>query len=95
MPWPLLETTDSESTIQQESWLSAIERKGTEFMPEELLVTSLHLIGLDELKKRSGWFVALGVLLVILGMIALASSVVFTIASVLFEIGRASCRERV
>ena len=53
-------------------------------MSREFSVTSLHLIGVDELRKRWGWFVGLGILLVILGVIALGSSVVFTIASILF-----------
>ena len=53
-------------------------------MPAEIIVSSIHLIGIDELKKRWVWFVALGLLLVILGAIALASSVLFTIASILF-----------
>lgn len=49
----------------------------------DLNIVSLHLIGVDELKKRWGWFVGLGVALVLLGTIALGSSVIFTIASVL------------
>ena len=53
-------------------------------MSSELIVTSVHQIGLDELKKRSGWFIVLGILLVVLGTIALSSSVLFTIASVTF-----------
>jgi uncharacterized membrane protein HdeD (DUF308 family) len=53
-------------------------------MPSEFIVTSIHMIGIDDLKKRWGWFVGLGLLLVALGVIALASSVLFTIASVLF-----------
>lgn len=53
-------------------------------MSAEMVITSVRQIGLDELKKRSGWFIALGILLVVLGMIALSSSVVFTIVSVTF-----------
>lgn len=56
-------------------------------MPPEmtnLSVTSLHLVGVDELKKRSGWFIGLGIALVILGTLALGSSIIFTIASMVF-----------
>ena len=56
-------------------------------MPPEMTdfnMTSLHLVGVDELKKRSGWFIGLGVALVILGTIALGSSVMFTLASMVF-----------
>jgi uncharacterized membrane protein HdeD (DUF308 family) len=52
--------------------------------PTELSIQSLHLIGLDELKKRWGWFLALGILLVLLGTIAVGSSVAFTLASMWF-----------
>jgi len=53
-------------------------------MSAEFQSTSLHLIGLSELKKRSGGFIALGIVLVILGTIALATSVLFTMALMLF-----------
>lgn len=45
---------------------------------------SVHLIGLDELKKRAAGFVGLGILLVALGVLALTWAMAFTIASVLF-----------
>ena len=45
---------------------------------------SLHLVGLEELRKRWGWFLGLGILLVVLGMIALGSSVVMTLATMVF-----------
>ncbi len=50
----------------------------------DLSLTSLHLVGIDELKKRSNWFIGLGIVLVILGTIALGSSVIFTLASMVF-----------
>lgn len=50
----------------------------------QITVTSLHLIGLGELHKRWGWFVGLGILLVVLGMMALGSSVMMTLATMVF-----------
>lgn len=50
----------------------------------QISVASLHLIGLGELHKRWGWFVGLGILLVVLGMMALGSSVVMTLATMVF-----------
>src|SRR5450631_3011673 len=41
----------------------------------------LHLVGVHELRKRWGWFIALGILLVVLGIIALSSSVFMTLAT--------------
>ena len=50
--------------------------------PENTAVgTELHLVGVHELRKRWGWFLALGILLVVLGMIALGSSVFMTLAT--------------
>lgn len=46
--------------------------------------SSLHLIGLEELRKRWGWFLSLGILLVVLGTIALGSSVMMTLATMVF-----------
>ncbi len=43
---------------------------------------SLHLVGLDELKKRWGWFLGLGIALIVLGTIALGASVFTTLATV-------------
>lgn len=56
-------------------------------MPSEITdlnLTSLHLVGVDELRKRSGWFIGLGIALVVLGMMALGSSMIFTLASMVF-----------
>jgi uncharacterized membrane protein HdeD (DUF308 family) len=45
-------------------------------------VTGLHLVGFNELKRNWGWFLALGICLILLGTVALGSSVFFTLASV-------------
>jgi hypothetical protein len=50
----------------------------------QLGITGLHLVGLENLRKRWGWFLALGILLVVLGMVALGSSVFMTLATMVF-----------
>lgn len=50
----------------------------------QLGIAGLHLVGLENLRKRWGWFLALGVLLVVLGVIALGSSVFLTLATMEF-----------
>lgn len=45
---------------------------------------SLYHIGLEELRKQWGWFLGLGILLIVLGTIALGSSVAMTSASMIF-----------
>ena len=50
----------------------------------QLSLTGLHLVGVENLRSRWGWFLALGVLLVILGMIALSCSVTMTLATMVF-----------
>lgn len=47
-------------------------------------ITQIHHVGVHVLRKRWGWFVGLGVLLLLLGTIALGSSVIFTLASMVF-----------
>ena len=42
-------------------------------------VTGLHLVGVEQLKRRWAWYLALGVLLVLLGTVALGSAVKATI----------------
>ena len=42
-------------------------------------VTGLHLVGVEQLKRRWAWYLALGVLLVLLGMVAMGSAVKATI----------------
>jgi len=41
-----------------------------------------HAVGAEELRRNWGWFLALGIFLVILGVIALGASVAMTIASI-------------
>jgi uncharacterized membrane protein HdeD (DUF308 family) len=45
-------------------------------------LTGLHLVGVQELRKNWGWFLCLGIVLLILGTIALGASVAMTIFSV-------------
>ena len=52
--------------------------------PPDFKVTEHHLVGLDELRKRWGTLVGLGVLLVVLGMIAISASMIATLATVVF-----------
>ena len=47
-------------------------------------INSLHLVGLDELRKRWGWVLGLGILLIVLGTTAIGSSVVMTLATMVF-----------
>lgn len=49
-----------------------------------MITPELHLIGVEELRKRRGWFLALGILLIVLGTIALGSSVLMTLATMVF-----------
>jgi uncharacterized membrane protein HdeD (DUF308 family) len=43
-------------------------------------LTELHLVGVESLKKRWGWFVALGLVLIIFGGLAISYSVLTTLA---------------
>lgn len=43
---------------------------------------SLHLVGIDRIRKRWAWILALGILLAVLGSFAFGYALVFTIASV-------------
>ncbi len=47
------------------------------------MLSNPPLVNSDELRRHSGWFVALGIVLIILGVIALAYNAFTTIASVL------------
>lgn len=49
-----------------------------------LVVHQLHLVGVEDLRKRSGLIIGLGAVLIVLGMLALGSSIVFTIAAMVF-----------
>ena len=42
-------------------------------------LAQLHLVGLDELHKKWGWFLALGILLIALGCVAVGSSMLVTV----------------
>lgn len=45
---------------------------------------ALHLVGLDAIRKRWGWILGLGAALVVLGVIALGSSILMTLATMVF-----------
>jgi uncharacterized membrane protein HdeD (DUF308 family) len=45
---------------------------------------AIHLTGSDELRRYWGWYLALGIVLIVLGTIAIGSTFVMTIASVFF-----------
>ena len=45
---------------------------------------SLHQVGLEEVKRHRGWFLALGMLLVFLGTVAIGRTYLLTAVSVLF-----------
>lgn len=47
-------------------------------------ISELHLVGVEHLRKRWGWFVGLGVVLALLGTIALGSATLMTLASMVF-----------
>jgi len=49
----------------------------------DLNLPGLHLVGLEALKKRSIWFVGLGIALVMLGIVALGASVFVTLATMI------------
>ena len=53
-------------------------------MPDEIRIQALHHVGLDELKKHSNGYLLLGVLIVVLGTIALGASTLTTLASMVF-----------
>ena len=50
-------------------------------MTNGMNLSGLHLIGLGDLKRNWGWFLALGIALLVLGTIALGASVAMTIVS--------------
>ncbi|HEY1067393.1 MAG TPA: HdeD family acid-resistance protein [Pirellulales bacterium] len=43
-------------------------------------LTELHLVGVESLKRRWGWFVGLGVLLIVFGALAVSYSVITSLA---------------
>lgn len=50
-------------------------------MSDIVVPNSPHLVGLEELRKRSGWFLCLGIVLLALGTAALSTSVLMTLAT--------------
>lgn len=52
--------------------------------PDNLLLPQLHLVGIDELRKRSSWILGMGILLIVLGMLALATAVLWTLVTMIF-----------
>ncbi len=50
----------------------------------EVSFTGIHLVGIEQLQKRWGWFVAMGIVMVVLGATAIGYSVLFTLASMVF-----------
>lgn len=53
-------------------------------MGQETSTGSLFFTGMPELRRNWGWLLALGILLVILGIIAIGDSVSFTVVSMFF-----------
>jgi uncharacterized membrane protein HdeD (DUF308 family) len=47
-------------------------------------INSVPLFGLEELRRRWGWYLVLGILLIVLGTTALGSSVLMTLATMVF-----------
>lgn len=47
-------------------------------------VTELQLVGLEEIGRRWGWLLGMGILLVVLGMTAIGASVFVTLATMVF-----------
>jgi uncharacterized membrane protein HdeD (DUF308 family) len=47
----------------------------------QLNLSGIHLVGLENLRQRWGWVLGLGVLLVVLGVVALGCSVTMTLAT--------------
>lgn len=47
-------------------------------------IGSLHELGLENLRQRWGWFLALGIVLIVLGTVAVGSAVLMTLATMVF-----------
>lgn len=47
-------------------------------------IMSLHLVGIEQIRKRWGWFMALGILLALLGSVALGHAVFATAVTMVF-----------
>ena len=44
----------------------------------------MHLVGLEELHRKWGWFLGLGIILILLGIVAVGSSTLMTLATMVF-----------
>jgi uncharacterized membrane protein HdeD (DUF308 family) len=53
-------------------------------MADQITIETVGVIGTEQLRRAWGWFVGLGVLLILLGTVGLMYSVVTTIATVVF-----------
>ena len=51
-------------------------------MATETSLSQLHLVGLAELRKKWGWFFGLGIVLVVLGAVAIGSAMFMTLLTV-------------
>jgi len=49
-----------------------------------LAATGLGVVGVDELRKKWGWFLALGIVLIIVGSVAIGSAFLTTVFSMVF-----------
>ncbi|MCE9604536.1 MAG: HdeD family acid-resistance protein [Planctomycetia bacterium] len=52
--------------------------------PQPSPLADLHLVGLQEVGKKWSWILGLGVLLVVLGMVAIGASMAATLATMIF-----------
>lgn len=50
----------------------------------EIIYGELHLVGTDQIGKKWGWVLGLGVILLLLGLVALGSSVFVTLTTMVF-----------
>ncbi len=53
-------------------------------MANDTNITDLRLVGLEELRRNWAWFLALGVLLLILGFLAVGAAALMTVISMIF-----------
>jgi len=53
-------------------------------LQQEVTQSALHLVGVEQLRKRWAWFVVVGILLMVLGGIAVGSTTMMTLATMFF-----------
>lgn len=53
-------------------------------MADEMGMAGLHNFGLDEVRRNWGWFLGLGVLLTVFGVVAIGAAAAMTIVSMIF-----------